>query len=108
MAKWRGGKARSGTAVAMEGRGRGSTQSKVCTSHIPSIDASSQREFEEGHSHETTDDGLPAFVSENLNLLPFGLALMRHWGFTLERGETSTQGSEVDGYKTQLKTAHQP
>lgn len=99
MAKWREGRAGSGTAVAMEGRGRGSKQSKVCISRIPSIDASSQREFEEGHSHETTDNCLPTFVSENLNLLPFGLALLSHWGLTLERGETSTQGSEVDGYK---------
>ena len=77
----------------------------LSASHVPPLGVSSQGQLEEGDSHETTDNGLPTLVSENLDLLPSRLALLSHWGLTLERGETRTQGSDVDRKSTLLKAA---
>ena len=87
-----------------EWRGREAVTKARCgmfsASHVPPLGVSSQGQLEEGDSHEATDNGLPTLVSENLDLLPSRLALLSHWGLTLERGETRTQGSDVDRKST--------
>ena len=73
-------------------RGREAVTKARCgmlsASHVPPLGVSSQGQLEEGDSHEATDNGLPTLVSEDLDLLPSGLALLSHWGLTLEKGET--------------------
>ena len=92
-----------------EWRGREAVTKARCgmlsISHVPPLGVSSQGQLEEGDSHETTDNGLPTLVSEDFDLLPSGLALLSHWGLTLERGMTRTQGSDANRKSTLLKAA---